>query len=260
MKLSRKKWTYGCVIGCVVLMVVLVSLFDTKFKDITISESLVREKVQETLPIVKVDTIAGLYVVEVNLTAIDIKFEQDKINLTATGSVSLAHTSFFQEGKALIKNMFKKKSESEPVKKKGPKRIDFTLFFSGLPDYDNRENSIYLTIHDLEVTELKLENLDVFVDSKGIVAGAIVKVAKLYLDRYPLYKLSNDFKGATVRAAVKGLEFQSEELIIHFSLWGLIGGMIWWFICALVGFLAMIILMIVVALNPKLLVEMVKEI
>ena len=256
MKLSNKKVIIFGSVFTMLLLVGIICMFDSKLKDVSIKESLVREKIQELLPINKTDTILGLSKLEVTITAIEVNFEEDLVKLTATGSVMLSATGILEETKSLINGMFKKK---EPVKETSPKKINFTLFFSGLPDYDNGQNSIYLTIQDMKVTELTLEGLDIFVDSKGIVAGAVVKVAKLYLDRYPLYKLSNDFKGAMVRATVKGLEFQSEEVIVHFSLWGLIGKMVWFFFIAVLVFLGMVVFVIVVACNPGMFENILKD-
>lgn len=54
MKLNSKLF-YSYVTGCIVLMIIsliiLILFFDTKFKEIPIQESLVREKIQGILPI-----------------------------------------------------------------------------------------------------------------------------------------------------------------------------------------------------------------
>ena len=62
-----------------------------------------------------------------------------------------------------------------------------------------------------------------------------------------------------MRSSVKEIEFQPQEFIVHLSLWGLFGGMIWWAICVIVGFLCILAFLIALALNPRLFVDIVKE-
>jgi len=122
-------------------------------------------------------------------------------------------------------------------------------FTNGVPTYNR--GSIYLTIYDLEVTELKLENMEAFENSRGIVADALVGILKTYLDRYPVYKLPDDFKGAMVSATLKGFEFQPNLMIVHLSLWGLVGKMVWLFFVAIAFLLAAIGFALMIAFNPN---------
>jgi hypothetical protein len=111
--------------------------------------------------------------------------------------------------------------------------------------YDHSRGAFYFVPEELKVSDIQANGasvaekvggfIDKWVDSKkiqdnkaelaakaeDIAQGLVQKTAASVLERVPVYKLKDDFKGYVVRAVLSDVEVKDGHVIAHLSLWQL---------------------------------------
>jgi len=123
MKFSKKQVLISLAVLMVAIIVAVFFMIDSKVKNIEISESLVKEKVQEVLPINKTQSLLKIYEAKINISNIGVEFEENEIGLVATGSVTIGGTTLLKEGKALIKGLLSKGNPQKEPETKPKKQV-----------------------------------------------------------------------------------------------------------------------------------------
>jgi hypothetical protein len=205
--MNKRKWAWGATIVAAVIAVAGVSWTLFGVHEITMSQAEIQVKIDEKMPA----TQKG-----VTISGAKIDLSGDKLGLNFDAATTKFNTEY-----------------------------RMSTATRGTLRYDHGKGAFYFVPEELKISGIKANGasvsekvggfIDKWVDSKKIqdnkaelaakaeevAQGLVQKSAATVLERVPVYKLKDDFKGYVVRAVLTNVEVKDGNVIAHLSLWQL---------------------------------------
>jgi hypothetical protein len=183
-KTSLKAWQlWASAIGVIVVSVIGIIVASRALQDVRLSQETIQKMIDAKLPVEKVGTLSKVVIEKINL-----KIEKQPL-------ISMA---------GYIEFMGRKVSMEAETK--------------GELVCDSRK--LYFHPSGIQIKSLLLSGFEVSKFKKDMVSLGVATAASVYLDNFPIYKVKG-VKGWLVGAAVKSVEFNEGEMLVHLSLWNL---------------------------------------
>ena len=205
--MTKRKWAWTATIAAAIIAVAGVCWSVFGVHEISMSQADIQTKIDEKMP-------ASQKGVTISNAKIDLS--GDKLGLTFNAATTKFNTEY---------------------------RMNTAT--RGTLRYDHSRGAFYFVPEELKVSDIQANGasvaekvggfIDKWVDSKkiqdnkaelaakaeDIAQGLVQKTAASVLERVPVYKLKDDFKGYVVRAVLSDVEVKDGHVIAHLSLWQL---------------------------------------